>query len=1352
MSIESEKISYDEDRDYHQRLTLPYWVPTNRKNFTEFIKNNFAPAFNDKIERDGLLTKSNYIHETVCTLQQPQQLVAEYLQDGSPYRGILLYHGLGSGKSAASLAITEGMPDRRAIILLPASLRGNYLKEIETFSTVHLETDYEWVYLKIPGLTSPHDLIESDPSSPAGAIFQQLDTGLGLDRELIPKMLTQRSVRSGSKKLTEYGIWLIEPDESAGGTHFDDLDEGHQKEVRGMLRTAFDYKYQFIHYNAGQTLFKSAFEQVSDRDKDMIRESVNKVSTQAYGSWKSLRINKSNKDAVLSLISDQKIENPFNNKVIVVDEIHNMVSRIIGGGYTGKVLYPLLLTATNAKIIFLSGTPAINSPYELGILFNMLSGSQKTYQFRLKDNNHPNRKQVAKLLGNHSNVDFYSVGDDGRVIITQNYHSFINAYTEAGTYLGVTRGEDEYLNPEHFLESVISSFPKEIIIKRSKKPPTYHAPFPSFTVGTDVAKQMVRSKEEFYNNYVDFTNHEPKRTDIFKSKIVGMVSFFNETTRKDATGHSVFPSKVEDDPEKIPLSNYQFIKYSQARIQERELEVKSSNKGKSSTGSDVSFDDGKSISYFKVISRNSQLFVFPPNLERLWPKDIRKRLEIERGLLENLNPDTEVDDDTGAQVLEYEDGSSVVQEGGAASASRAETTRLASEQYLAIKDSLLDGLTPDNLHLRSQSPYNLSVLSPKYVEIFTKICLSPGPSLCYSQFRTVEGIEVFTRVLGENGYQSYRVGSEPSDYQLQVGSRVRYMISPDVFTTLEVRELYGDRIGVAELELRDNLRHIYQENGYSGSESERKTNEVVFKLGLASDPVVLSDKPPSLSRSKSETTSDRTKSEILKRRPSSRFGGATSSTSDKLLYLPRAGPDGSTLTYPATYAIWTSEQGQQLLDTFNDPSNKYGQNITVIFITMAGAEGISLYNVRQVHVMEPFWNKVKIDQVIGRARRIGSHSNLPPGNEQGRNNQRKVHVYQYLGVFTEAQRTGKWGDFLVGHDNTDVYNSVLGDKIEGLDKDKPADLEKIKQQFQALISEFSVDVDSGDKGLTSDESLYDISLNKAKIVDGFLKLVQESAMDCTIHRKENKLSNPLLAKLQCLDTETLGSEGSYIQVPGQILESATRQDKLGVKQTRTLGLFKINNKAGIFDIAAIIDGKTKIVYNLYTYYGLDPRLGWTVASKERSLEPIGTVIVQDAGLTGNLFVEFAGPDNHANLQVYDAVEAIRRKVVPERGLPTPGKDEDEWRRSIREAYRSVHDTVTKDSEVATMVPGDEGMIPLETYVGRLNLTTWPVTATQLLAAFNSAKGTSASPDQLAEIKKAYGYLRKLLRKKGPAKK
>ena len=67
------------------------------------------------------------------------------------------------------------------------------------------------------------------------------------------------------------------------------------------------------------------------------------------------------------------------------------------------------------------------------------------------------------------------------------------------------------------------------------------------------------------------------------------------------------------------------------------------------------------------------------------------------------------------------------------------------------------GLTTENLTV-NDSDYNLSVLSPKYVKIYQKIEYSPGQVLCYSQFRTVEGIEVFRRVLEAHGYSAYEIG------------------------------------------------------------------------------------------------------------------------------------------------------------------------------------------------------------------------------------------------------------------------------------------------------------------------------------------------------------------------------------------------------------------------------------------------------------------------------------------------------------------------------------------------------------------------------------------------------------------
>jgi hypothetical protein len=75
-------------------------------------------------------------------------------------------------------------------------------------------------------------------------------------------------------------------------------------------------------------------------------------------------------------------------------------------------------------------------------------------------------------------------------------------------------------------------------------------------------------------------------------------------------------------------------------------------------------------------------------------------------------------------------------------------------------------------------------------------------------------------------------------------------------------------------------------------------------------------------------------------------------------------------------------------DIFNRPDNKYGKYIKIIMISPAGAEGISLNNVRQVHIMEPYWNEVRMDQVIGRALRYCHHKDLPL-------EERIVDVYRY---------------------------------------------------------------------------------------------------------------------------------------------------------------------------------------------------------------------------------------------------------------------------------------------------------------------------------------------------------------------
>jgi hypothetical protein len=99
--------------------------------------------------------------------------------------------------------------------------------------------------------------------------------------------------------------------------------------------------------------------------------------------------------------------------------------------------------------------------------------------------------------------------------------------------------------------------------------------------------------------------------------------------------------------------------------------------------------------------------------------------------------------------------------------------------------------------------------------------------------------------------------------------------------------------------------------------------------------------------------------------------------------------------------------------------------------------------------MEPYWNNVRLQQVIGRAIRLCSHMNLPWDD-------RTVEVFTYLSVFTAEQKaTGS--------------KSIM----------------------------------MTDGGKTTDQMIYEIAVAKQKLADGLFEIAQRSAIDCQLHFHEH---------------------------------------------------------------------------------------------------------------------------------------------------------------------------------------------------------------------------------------------------------
>ena len=96
---------------------------------------------------------------------------------------------------------------------------------------------------------------------------------------------------------------------------------------------------------------------------------------------------------------------------------------------------------------------------------------------------------------------------------------------------------------------------------------------------------------------------------------------------------------------------------------------------------------------------------------------------------------------------------------------------------------------------------------------------------------------------------------------------------------------------------------------------------------------------------------------------------------------------------PAKYIMIT---GDKMLSPNNvadlkaatNRDNVDGNKVKVILISQAGSEGLDFKFIRQVHILEPWYNLSRIEQIIGRAVRHCSHKDLPF-------EQRNVEIFLY---------------------------------------------------------------------------------------------------------------------------------------------------------------------------------------------------------------------------------------------------------------------------------------------------------------------------------------------------------------------
>jgi len=162
--------------------------------------------------------------------------------------------------------------------------------------------------------------------------------------------------------------------------------------------------------------------------------------------------------------------------------------------------------------------------------------------------------------------------------------------------------------------------------------------------------------------------------------------------------------------------------------------------------------------------------------------------------------------------------------------------------------------------------------------------------------------------------------------------------------------------------------------------------------------------------------------------------------------------------------------------------------LQLLMASASGAEGITLANVRHVHIVEPHWTPARHDQVIGRAIRICSHATLPMED-------RTVKVSFYISVFSDAQKKTQEGPNITPIRRNDmVMKRYEGDPVETF--------------------------------MSTDEYLYETAFEKERISQRIALLLKESAIDCEIHRKLHSKERPVVSCMR-FDSTTTGEDLAF---------------------------------------------------------------------------------------------------------------------------------------------------------------------------------------------------------------------------------
>lgn len=624
-------------------LKIRTWEMPNRKIFSSWFNTHFKKYRTRKeaadVECDDAACETK---PTKFDLFTHQKIVRDYLNTHSPYRGLLIFHGLGVGKTCSSIAVAESFKSERdVVVILQKSIKQNYISQLKMCGDRYFRHDNHWVFHKCD------DSIEK----------RRFAKSLGLPRKTYNKLK---------------GYFFIDYKKES---NYDSLSSEEKIQLEEQIDNMIDSKYSFVHAN-GITA------------------------------------------AQLERMEDQRF---FDNKLVIIDEVHNLINGMASGGSMRALgLEKLFMDAKNLKLVFLSGTPMKNIPFEIAKTFNILRGFINIEQFTIaKKKGKLEFRELEDLLHSHPRLDQVVIKPKDKIVkITQNPFGFVTSGDGKGLVKG-ENGEDGFFQE---IKTLLES--KDYELKEHKNYKTTLFP---------------NKNDDFMKMFYDQVNNNINDQNMFMRRIMGMVSFYS-SARKE-----LVPDVKSSEIINMPMSDYQFDKYSVVRKEEIDRDKR---KKKPKTVKD---EDAFSVnSSYRAYSRMLCQFVFPEDIPRPFKGDA-KDLELDEDVMTLLS-EVKIDFERRIRKAKKTEDKEILKTQLKEAERKIKASSKDYERRLNEALKTLDRRRDDFLKVEDRKDRGLKKYSPKYADIIEKIKKVKGNKFIYTEYKTSEGVGILSIALKANGY------------------------------------------------------------------------------------------------------------------------------------------------------------------------------------------------------------------------------------------------------------------------------------------------------------------------------------------------------------------------------------------------------------------------------------------------------------------------------------------------------------------------------------------------------------------------------------------------------------------------